>query len=178
MTTPTSRPRARAVAGLMAADTLATDLVQPGHIFPAGGGRRRADAPGPSEQAAIWPRWPAARPPPSSVSDERRRDDGTPARPAVVRVGTRPEDRHRPRTLIEHRSRTETLVERVASREIQNCSWLWFMLHAYKDKPSHAVHMALVRGQWTPDEAVAVRVHEPLSVLDALELERDRCTWA
>jgi 3,4-dihydroxy 2-butanone 4-phosphate synthase/GTP cyclohydrolase II len=40
------------------------------------------------------------------------------------------------------------------------------------------VHLALVKGQWGPDEAVLARVHEPLSVLDALEVGRVMHSWS
>jgi 3,4-dihydroxy 2-butanone 4-phosphate synthase/GTP cyclohydrolase II len=39
-----------------------------------------------------------------------------------------------------------------------------------------AVHLALVKGQWS-DDVVPVRVHEPLSVLDALEVNRSMHSW-
>jgi 3,4-dihydroxy 2-butanone 4-phosphate synthase/GTP cyclohydrolase II len=68
-------------------------------------------------------------------------------------------------------------VERVGSREIRTTHG-WFTLHAFEDKPSHGVHLALVRGQWGADEVIPVRVHEPLSVLDALELERPMHSWS
>ncbi len=170
--------RARTVQAAVAADALATDLVQPGHIFPLqavdGGVLMRA---GHTEAGCDLAAMAGCSP--ASVICEVMNEDGTMARlPDLqlfasvhgLKIGTIA-------ALIEHRSRTETLVERVASREIKTAHG-WFMLHAYKDKPSHAVHMALVRGQWTPDEAVAVRVHEPLSVLDALELERPMHTWS
>ena len=44
-----------------------------------------------------------------------------------------------------------------------------FTIHAFKDKTAHAVHLALVKGQWGAGDTVLVRVHEPLSVLDFLE---------
>jgi 3,4-dihydroxy 2-butanone 4-phosphate synthase/GTP cyclohydrolase II len=37
--------------------------------------------------------------------------------------------------------------------------------------------LALVKGEWTPETEVAVRVHEPLSVLDALEVNRAMHSW-
>jgi 3,4-dihydroxy 2-butanone 4-phosphate synthase/GTP cyclohydrolase II len=79
--------------------------------------------------------------------------------------------------LIEHRSRTESLIEKVGCREIQT-AWGWFTVHAFKDKPSKGVHLALVRGQWNADDTVEVRVHEPLSVLDALEVNRSLHSWS
>jgi 3,4-dihydroxy 2-butanone 4-phosphate synthase / GTP cyclohydrolase II len=33
-------------------------------------------------------------------------------------------------------------------------------------------------GQWAPDETVAARVHEPMSVLDALEKGRSMHSWS
>ena len=40
------------------------------------------------------------------------------------------------------------------------------------------MHLALVKGEWTPDTEVAVRVHEPLSVLDVLECGRGLHSWS
>ena len=79
--------------------------------------------------------------------------------------------------LIEHRSRTESLVEKVGSRTIQTAAGE-FTAHAYRDKPSNEVHLALVKGPWSADDTVAVRVHEPLSVLDALEVNRTMHSWS
>jgi 3,4-dihydroxy 2-butanone 4-phosphate synthase / GTP cyclohydrolase II len=39
------------------------------------------------------------------------------------------------------------------------------------------LHLALVMGRWAPEDAVAVRVHEPLSVLDVLETNRSMHSW-
>jgi len=50
--------------------------------------------------------------------------------------------------------------------------------HAWRDKPSAGLHLALVMGHWEPGQAVPVRVHEPLSVLDALELDRTMHSWS
>src|SRR3989338_3513906 len=73
--------------------------------------------------------------------------------------------------LIEHRSRTESLVQLIGSRPL-NTPFGEFTAHAFRDKPSQGLHLALVKGQWSPADAVLVRVHEPLSVLDALEVDR------
>jgi 3,4-dihydroxy 2-butanone 4-phosphate synthase/GTP cyclohydrolase II len=51
------------------------------------------------------------------------------------------------------------------------------MAHAWRDKPSHGLHLALVKGDWSADETVAVRVHEPMSMLDALEINRSMHSW-
>ena len=79
--------------------------------------------------------------------------------------------------LIQYRSRTESLLERVGTRALQTHHGV-FTAHAFVDKPSQSVHLALVRGNWTEATEVAVRVHEPLSVLDALEVRRPMHSWS
>ena len=170
--------RARTVQAAVAPNAVAADLVQPGHIFPLqavdGGVLMRA---GHTEAGCDLAAMAGCSP--AAVICEVMNEDGTMARlPDLqlfaaehgLKIGTIA-------ALIEYRSRTETLVERVGSREIRTTHG-WFTLHAFKDKPSHGVHLALVRGQWGADEVVPVRVHEPLSVLDALELERPMHSWS
>lgn len=170
--------RARTVQAAVAPNAVAADLVQPGHIFPLqavdGGVLMRA---GHTEAGCDLAAMAGCSP--ASVICEVMNEDGTMARlPDLqlfaaehgLKIGTIA-------ALIEYRSRTETLVERVGSREIRTAHG-WFTLHAFKDKPSHGVHLALVRGQWGADEVIPVRVHEPLSVLDALELERPMHSWS
>jgi 3,4-dihydroxy 2-butanone 4-phosphate synthase/GTP cyclohydrolase II len=79
--------------------------------------------------------------------------------------------------LIEHRSRHDSLIEKIGERTIQT-AFGEFAVHAFKDKPSQGLHLALVKGQWGADETVAARVHEPLSVLDALETGRSMHSWS
>jgi 3,4-dihydroxy 2-butanone 4-phosphate synthase/GTP cyclohydrolase II len=47
----------------------------------------------------------------------------------------------------------------------------------FKDRTG-AVHLALGLGQWTPQDEVLVRVHEPLSVLDWLDAGARMHSWA
>jgi len=79
--------------------------------------------------------------------------------------------------LIEYRSRHESLVERIGSRPLHTAHGE-FTAHAFRDAPSQTVHLALVKGQWSPDDDIPVRVHEPLSVLDALEVNRAMHSWS
>ena len=44
-----------------------------------------------------------------------------------------------------------------------------FTAHAFRDKPSQAVHLALVKGEWTSRRSGARARTNPLSVFDALE---------
>ena len=169
--------RARTVQVAVAAASQATDLVQPGHIFPLqavdGGVLMRAGHTEAGCDLALL-----AGCSPSAVICEIMKDDGTMARlPDLqvfaaehgLKIGTIAD-------LIEHRSRTESLVQKVGERTLQTQHGE-FTAHAFRDGPSQAVHMALVRGQWQEDEVVPVRVHEPLSVLDALEVDRAMHSW-
>ena len=79
--------------------------------------------------------------------------------------------------LIEYRSRHESLIERVASRPMQTAHGE-FSAHAWRDTPSGALHLALVKGQWQEGDEVPVRVHEPLSALDWLEPGRAMHSWS
>jgi 3,4-dihydroxy 2-butanone 4-phosphate synthase / GTP cyclohydrolase II len=170
--------RARTVQAAVARNAVATDLVQPGHIFPLqavdGGVLMRA---GHTEAGCDLSAMAGCSP--ASVICEVMNEDGTMARlPDLqvfaaehgLKIGTIA-------ALIEHRAQTETLVDKVGSREI-NTAWGSFTAHAYRDEPSHGVHLALVRGRWSADETVPVRVHEPLSVLDALEVNRSLHSWS
>ncbi len=169
--------RARTVQVAVAGASQATDLVQPGHIFPLqavdGGVLMRAGHTEAGCDLALLAGCSA-----SAVICEIMKDDGTMARlPDLqafaaehgLKIGTIAD-------LIEHRSRTESLVQKVGERTLQTRHGE-FTAHAFRDGPSQEVHMALVRGQWQPDDVVPVRVHEPLSVLDALEMNRAMHSW-
>jgi len=170
--------RARTVQVAVDPRSQPSDLVQPGHIFPLqavdGGVLMRA---GHTEAGCDLAAMAGCSP--SAVICEIMKDDGTMARlPDLqlfaaehgLKIGTIAD-------LIEYRSRTESLVERVGSREIVTAHGE-FTVHAFRDKPSQSVHLALVKGQWAPEAEVPVRVHEPLSVLDALELQRSMHSWS
>ncbi|WP_404299466.1 bifunctional 3,4-dihydroxy-2-butanone-4-phosphate synthase/GTP cyclohydrolase II [Alicycliphilus denitrificans] len=169
--------RARTVQAAVAANAQAADLVQPGHIFPLqavdGGVLMRA---GHTEAGCDLAAMAGCSP--AAVICEVMKDDGTMARlPDLqlfaaehgLKIGTIAD-------LIEHRSRTESLVHKVGSRPIQT-AFGEFTAHAFRDEPSQAVHLALVKGQWDTEESVPVRVHEPLSVLDTLEVSRSMHSW-
>ncbi|MES2412326.1 MAG: bifunctional 3,4-dihydroxy-2-butanone-4-phosphate synthase/GTP cyclohydrolase II [Pseudomonadota bacterium] len=169
--------RSRTVQAAVAKDAKVSDLVQPGHIFPLqavdGGVLMRA---GHTEAGCDLAAMAGCSP--TAVICEIMKDDGEMARlPDLLvfaaehglKIGTIAD-------LIEHRSRNESLVEKIGSRTL-NTAFGEFTAHAFRDKPSLGLHLALVKGQWAPDEAVAARVHEPLSVLDALETGRAMHSW-
>ena len=170
--------RARTVQAAVAKNAQVDDLVQPGHIFPLqavdGGVLMRA---GHTEAGCDLAAMAGCSP--ASVICEIMNDDGTMARlPDLLvfaeahglKIGTIAD-------LIEHRSRHESLIEKIGSRTLQT-SFGEFTAHAFKDKPSQGVHLALVKGQWAAGETVAARVHEPLSVFDALEVGRTMHSWS
>ena len=169
--------RARTIQVAVAKNTQASDLVQPGHVFPLqaveGGVLMRA---GHTEAGCDLAAMAGCSP--SAVICEIMNDDGTMARlPDLqtfatehgLKIGTIA-------GLIEHRSRTESLVNAISSRSMQTAHGE-FKAVAYQDSTSGAVHLALIKGQWDKDHAVLARVHEPLSVLDALEPDRIMHSW-
>ncbi len=170
--------RAKTVQVAVARNSTPTDLVQPGHIFPLqavdGGVLMRAGHTEAGCDLAAMAECSA-----SSVICEIMKDDGTMARlPDLqifaaehgLKIGTIAD-------LIEYRSRNESLVQRIGSRTLQTAHGE-FTAHAFRDQPSQTVHLALVKGQWPADAEVPVRVHEPFSVLDALEVNRTMHSWS
>jgi 3,4-dihydroxy 2-butanone 4-phosphate synthase/GTP cyclohydrolase II len=52
-----------------------------------------------------------------------------------------------------------------------------FRLVVYSDKIGQATHLALVKGRIKPESEVLVRVHEPLSVIDLLDVKSASHSW-
>ena len=168
--------RARTVQAAVARDAKASDLVQPGHIFPLqaqdGGVLMRAGhTEAGCDLAAMAGLGPAA------VICEIMKDDGTMARlPDLIefarehklKIGTIA-------SLIEHRSRNESLIERVARRKLATAQGE-FDCSAFRDRTG-GLHLALTHGDWKPTDEVLVRVHEPLSVMDLLDTSPCGHSW-
>ncbi len=170
--------RARTVQAAVNPRALASDLVQPGHIFPLqavdGGVLMRA---GHTEAGCDLAQMAGCSP--SAVICEIMKDDGTMARlPDLIefanehqlKIGTISD-------LIAYRSTTESLINEISRRPIQTPHGN-FTLAAFQDLPSDGIHLALIKGQWTKGETVLARVHEPLSVLDLLESNRSMHSWS
>ena len=161
--------RARTVQAAVARDAKASDLVQPGHVFPLraqeGGVLMRA---GHTEAGCDLAGMAGLSP--ASVICEVMKDDGTMARlPDLMafaethglKIGTIAD-------LIEYRSRHETLIERVGRRPLVTAQGA-FDCSAFRDRTG-GLHLALTKGQWSEADEVLVRVHEPLSVMDLLDI--------
>jgi 3,4-dihydroxy 2-butanone 4-phosphate synthase / GTP cyclohydrolase II len=170
--------RAITVQAAVAKNATAHDLVQPGHIFPLqavdGGVLMRA---GHTEAGCDLAQLAGCSP--SAVICEIMKDDGTMARlPDLqlfaaehgLKIGTIAD-------LIEHRSRTESLIQKMGTRTLHT-AYGEFTAHAFQDKPSSGVHLALVKGSWQPQDTVLTRVHEPLSVIDLLDQGRTMHSWS
>jgi 3,4-dihydroxy 2-butanone 4-phosphate synthase/GTP cyclohydrolase II len=78
--------------------------------------------------------------------------------------------------LIQYRSATESLVERIAERDIVT-PWGPFRLAAWRDQPGGEPHLSLVKGLIRAEQETLVRVHEPLSVLDLLSADAGSHSW-
>jgi 3,4-dihydroxy 2-butanone 4-phosphate synthase/GTP cyclohydrolase II len=170
--------RARTVQAAVAKGAVATDLIQPGHIFPLqavdGGVLMRA---GHTEAGCDLARMAGCSP--TAVICEIMKDDGEMARLPDLQIFA---DEHGLKIgtiadLIAYRSRAETLVERRATKQLQT-AWGEFTAHAYVDAPSQSLHIALVKGTWDAASSVLARVHEPLSVMDLLESDRQSHSWS
>jgi 3,4-dihydroxy 2-butanone 4-phosphate synthase/GTP cyclohydrolase II len=168
--------RARTVQAAVARDAKASDLVQPGHVFPLqaqdGGVLMRA---GHTEAGCDLAAMAGLEP--AAVICEIMNDDGSMARlPDLIafarehglKIGTIA-------SLIEHRSRHETLIERIGRRPLRTAQGE-FECQVFRDRAG-GLHLALVHGKWGAGDEVLVRVHEPLSVIDLLDAGPSRHSW-
>jgi 3,4-dihydroxy 2-butanone 4-phosphate synthase/GTP cyclohydrolase II len=170
--------RARTIQAAVAKDAKSSDIVQPGHIFPiraeAGGVLMRA---GHTEAGCDLARM--AGKTPASVICEILKDDGTMARlPDLMafarehglKIGTIAD-------LIHYRSANESLIERVAEREVETAHGTLRAI-AFRDLPSGAAHIALTHGTIDPERETLVRVHEPTSLLDLIDGGTSTHSWS
>jgi len=169
--------RALTIRVAASATAAASDIVQPGHVFPLiaqdGGVLVRA-----GHTEACCDLAGLAGLTPAAVLCEIMREDGTMARlPDLMefaaehklKIGTIAD-------LIEYRSRNESMVERVHERGVDT-PWGKFHLVSYKDRAVGSTHLALVLGKIVAGAETLVRVHEPLSVLDLLDTGSGTHSW-
>ncbi|MGI6468406.1 MAG: bifunctional 3,4-dihydroxy-2-butanone-4-phosphate synthase/GTP cyclohydrolase II [Syntrophomonadaceae bacterium] len=167
--------RAATIAALIAPDSTADDFRRPGHIFPLryreGGVLRRAGhTEGSIDLARLAGLYPAA------VICEIMSADGTMARvPELIEFARR----HGLKIitiadLIEYRRRREKLVVRVADARLPS-KFGDFKAVAYQSLLDHKEHLALVKGEWDPDEPILVRVHSECLTGDVMGSSRCDC---
>ena len=163
--------RAHTIQTAVSPEVRPEDIVQPGHIFPLrsqkGGVLVRA---GHTEAAVDLAQMSGLMP--AGVICEILDDDGTMARmPELmkfaeehgIKIGTIAD-------LIEYRSRTESLLEEMGDTLVHT-PWGEFRQHVYVDKLSGETHLALVKGEISADRETLVRVHEPFSAMDFLQID-------
>ena len=168
--------RARTIQTAVAKNAVASDIVQPGHIFPLmsqpGGVLSRA---GHTEAGCDLARMAGLEP--AAVIVEVMNEDGSMARREDLerfaklhdlKIGTIAD-------LIEYRSLTESTVKRVQTRSVDT-RFGPFDLHSYFDEARSEHHYALVKGIISDDMPTLTRVHVGNSAKDLLMLAKPEQT--
>ncbi|MFV0447182.1 MAG: bifunctional 3,4-dihydroxy-2-butanone-4-phosphate synthase/GTP cyclohydrolase II [Vibrio sp.] len=164
--------RSRTVQAAVAKDAKASDLVQPGHIFPLtaqdGGVLVRA---GHTEAGCDLARLAGLEP--ASVIVEVLKEDGSMARRPDLEIFAKKHDIKLGTiaALIEYRNNTETTIERVAKCKLPT-EYGEFELVTYRDIIDNQVHFAMQKGDVT-GEAPLVRVHLQDTFTDILHSNRN-----
>jgi 3,4-dihydroxy 2-butanone 4-phosphate synthase/GTP cyclohydrolase II len=151
--------RYKTIKALVHPDTKPGDLARPGHIAPLkarnGGVLRRA---GHTEASADLAQLAGFNP--AGVIIEVLNDKGEKAKLPELRQLA---DKHglklvAIKDLISYRLRKESLIHR-EEKVMLPTEYGDFELVAYKQTDNGAIHLALTKGEWQPDEAVLVRMH-------------------
>jgi 3,4-dihydroxy 2-butanone 4-phosphate synthase / GTP cyclohydrolase II len=167
--------RAQTLRVLADPGSLATDLVQPGHIFPliakAGGVLRRA---GHTEAAVDLATLAGLRP--AGVICEIMNKKGGMARLPELMVYAR---KHKLKictiaALIQYRRERERLVEREQTIKMPT-DYGDFDLHLYRSKVDGETHLALTKGSIDDGKPVLVRVHSECLTGDVFASRRCDC---
>jgi 3,4-dihydroxy 2-butanone 4-phosphate synthase/GTP cyclohydrolase II len=157
-------------------ETRPEDLARPGHIFPlearSGGVLVRT---GQTEGSVDLARLAGAKP--AGVICEIMKEDGTMARLPDLEVFAKGHDLKivTIADIIRYRLRNESLVKRVVETNIPTAHGGEFKTIVYESGVDNNQHMALMRGEWSPDEEVLVRVHSECLTGDALGSQRCDC---
>ena len=167
--------RAKTVQALIQPNTKPNELGKPGHIFPLrakkGGVLRRA---GHTEAAVDISRLAGFEP--AGLIVEIMNEDGSMARlPQLIDIAKRfdlkivsIED------LIAYRMQHETLIEELVQIDLPT-KYGDFKLKAFKQLTTGEEHLAIIKGEWNPNEPVLVRVHSSCFTGDILGSLRCDC---
>lgn len=151
--------RARTIRALVENSTQPENLARPGHIFPLRGKKsgvlRRA---GHTEAAIDLARLAGLKSGGALV--EIMNEDGSMARlPDLMKIAQRFDLKIVTiKDLIEYRLRNESLIVKEETVHLPTKDGD-FILHAYRQSTTGDLHLALVKGEWSEDEPVLVRVH-------------------
>jgi 3,4-dihydroxy 2-butanone 4-phosphate synthase/GTP cyclohydrolase II len=168
--------RARTIQVAIAAESRASDLARPGHIFPLrakkGGVLVRG---GQTEGSVDLARMAGLEP--AGVICEIMNDDGTMARmPQLKEFALK----HGMKIIsiadmVAYRMEKELLVRRAAETLMPSSFGGDFDLIVYENDVDNAQHLALVKGKIDPEQPVLVRVHSECLTGDAFGSQRCDC---
>ena len=167
--------RAKTVQALIEPNTKPNELGKPGHIFPLrakkGGVLRRA---GHTEAAVDLSRLAGFEP--AGLIVEIMNEDGSMARlPELMEIAKRFELKIISiEDLIAYRMQNETLIEELVEIKLPT-KFGDFKLKAFKQLTTGEEHLALIKGEWSPDESILVRVHSSCFTGDILGSLRCDC---
>jgi 3,4-dihydroxy 2-butanone 4-phosphate synthase / GTP cyclohydrolase II len=167
--------RAKTIKALVDPETTPEDLGRPGHIFPLrarnNGVLRRT---GHTEAVVDLTRMAGLTPGGALV--EIMNEDGTMARlPQLIEIGKKFDIKiitiH---DLIEYRLQSESLIEKGNEVKLPT-DYGDFKLVPFKQKNSGHEHVALIKGEWTENEPILVRVHSSCVTGDIFGSKRCDC---
>jgi 3,4-dihydroxy 2-butanone 4-phosphate synthase/GTP cyclohydrolase II len=170
--------RATTVQAAVAKDAKPGDIVMPGHIFPLmaqpGGVLTRA---GHTEAGCDLSRLAGLEP--AAVIVEILNEDGTMARRPDLEVFAKQHDLKigAIADLIHYRIEKGKTVERIAECDMPT-EFGHFLMVSYLDAPEDEIHLALVKGDISPDDEILVRVHVKDPLCDILGAQRSECGWS
>ncbi len=151
--------RSKTILALLDPATKPEELGKPGHIFPLKARREGVlRRPGHTEAAIDLARLAGFEP--AGVLVEILKEDGEMARlPDLREVAARWNLKLiSVQDLIKYRLQSESLINREIAVQLPT-EWGDFDLYAYTQRSNGTKHLALVKGAWTADEPVLVRVH-------------------
>ncbi len=154
-----AQDRAITIQAIIDSNAKASDFARPGHLFPLryeeGGVLVRA---GHTEAIIDLARINGLYP--AGIVCEIMNPDGTMARMPDLEAFAQEHDLKMVSIaqIIAYRRRHETLVEKVAEARLPTVHGE-FQIMAYKSIVDPGEHLALVMGEWEPDEPILVRVH-------------------
>lgn len=167
--------RAATIQALACPDTKPADLGRPGHINPLyaqdNGVLRRA---GHTEAAVDLARLAGLRP--AAALIEILNPDGTMARMPQLIEKAKKHGLHiiQIKDLISYRLQKESLVEKGVEADLPT-DYGHFRIIPFRQKSNGLEHVALIKGTWTPDEPVLVRMHSSCATGDIFGSKRCDC---
>ncbi|NNV54152.1 bifunctional 3,4-dihydroxy-2-butanone-4-phosphate synthase/GTP cyclohydrolase II [Limnovirga soli] len=170
-----AQDRSKTIQALIDPAITPADLGRPGHIFPLravkGGVLRRS---GHTEATIDLARLAGFEP--AGVLVEIMNEDGTMARlPELMEIAKKFDFKVISiKDLIEYRLKTESLIDEQVRVDMPT-KYGHFKLVAFKEKTTGAEHLALIKGEWEPNEPVLVRVHSSCFTGDILGSLRCDC---